>query len=271
MKIAFSTLGCPDWRWSEIYSTAKDLKFDGIEIRGVQNELYVPRAKRFNAAHLDDTIAKLKLGNMNISMLTTGIAVGARCDGISVDALSDAKEYIDLAQKLSCKYIRIMISSSPQPEAVDMEKAIELYTKMCEYGEKNGVTPLIETNGVLADSKAMAEFIEKIPSQNKGVLWDIHHPFRFFGESAATTYANIGSYVKYVHVKDSVLQDDRTVYRMMGYGDVPIYDALKLLKSGGYDSYVSLEWVKRWNPDLEEAGIVFAHFMSYITFLIGRL
>ena len=38
-----------------------------------------------------------------------------------------------------------------------------------------------------------------------------------------------------------------------------------------YDGTVSLEWVKRWNPDLEEPGIVFAHFMSYITFLMGRL
>ena len=58
---------------------------------------------------------------------------------------------------------------------------------------------------------------------------------------------------------------------MMGYGDVPVFDALKVLKENGYDGTVSLEWVKRWNPDLEEPGIVFAHFMSYITFLMGRL
>ena len=35
MKIAFSTLGCPDFDWSDIYSMAKDLGFDGIEIRGL--------------------------------------------------------------------------------------------------------------------------------------------------------------------------------------------------------------------------------------------
>ena len=32
MKLAFSTVGCPDFQWSEIYSMAKDLGFDGIEI-----------------------------------------------------------------------------------------------------------------------------------------------------------------------------------------------------------------------------------------------
>lgn len=34
MKIAFSTLGCPDFSWTDIYPMAKDFHFDGIEIRG---------------------------------------------------------------------------------------------------------------------------------------------------------------------------------------------------------------------------------------------
>ena len=35
MKVSFSTLGCPEWSWAEITSMAKDLGFDGIEIRVV--------------------------------------------------------------------------------------------------------------------------------------------------------------------------------------------------------------------------------------------
>ena len=35
MKLSFSTLGCPEWSWNEILATAKDMGFDGIEIRGV--------------------------------------------------------------------------------------------------------------------------------------------------------------------------------------------------------------------------------------------
>ena len=33
MKLAFSTVGCPDYNWTEIYSMAKDLGFQGIEMR----------------------------------------------------------------------------------------------------------------------------------------------------------------------------------------------------------------------------------------------
>lgn len=267
MKLAFSTLGCPDWKWNEIYSTAKDLKFDGIEVRGVENELFVPKIKAFDDKHIDKSIEVMKNCDLEFSMLTSGISIGED----SKTALQDAKSYIDLANKLSAKYVRIMISSHPQPEDVDMDKAISLYTQMCKYGEDKNVIPLIETNGVLADSKEMLNFMQSIKSENKGVLWDIHHPFRFFTEQPKETYSKIGEYVRYIHVKDSIINDSNLEYRMMGYGDVPIFDTLKILKENGYNGYVSLEWVKRWNPDLEGAGIVFAHFMSYITFMIDRL
>lgn len=47
MKISFSTLGCPGWSWDDMIVTAKDIGFDGVEVRGIGNELYVPNAKPF--------------------------------------------------------------------------------------------------------------------------------------------------------------------------------------------------------------------------------
>ena len=38
MKIAFSTLGCPNYDWRDIYTMAKDLGFDGIEVREISSE-----------------------------------------------------------------------------------------------------------------------------------------------------------------------------------------------------------------------------------------
>ena len=39
MKLSFSTLGCPDFNWSEIYSMARDFRFDGIEVRGIGDDI----------------------------------------------------------------------------------------------------------------------------------------------------------------------------------------------------------------------------------------
>ncbi|MEF9852645.1 MAG: hypothetical protein RR787_01525 [Hydrogenoanaerobacterium sp.] len=68
MKIAFSTLGCPGWSWDEIFATAKDLGFDGIEIRGVGSEIYAPKIKQFLPQNLDNTMQRLKNGGLQISI-----------------------------------------------------------------------------------------------------------------------------------------------------------------------------------------------------------
>ena len=51
---------------------------------------------------------------------------------------------------------------------------------------------------------------------------------------------------------------------MMGYGDVPVRQTVSQLKSAGYDGYYTFEWVKLWDKELEDGGIVFAHYANYM-------
>lgn len=265
MKLAFSTLGCPDWTFPEMMSTAKDLGFEAIEVRGIEKEVFAPFAKPFKDINIEKTKQSLKEKGLEISNLATGVCVG---DVNHIEsALGEAVVYINLAARLGVKYIRVMISNKPYAENSCIESAIVIYQKICDYAAEKGVTPLIETNAELADSKVMKQFMEDVNRENSGVLWDVHHPYRYFNETPEQTYANIGKYVKYVHVKDSVMENYKVKYKLMGKGDVPVKEALKVLKYNGFDSYITLEWVKRWCPDLEGAGIVFSHFIDYMNSL----
>ena len=67
-----------------------------------------------------------------------------------------------------------------------------------------------------------------------------------------------------MHMKDSIMQDGRARYAIMGYGDLPIEQIIGVTTAGGYDGFYSLEWLKRWDVTLEEPGIVFAHYVSYM-------
>lgn len=262
MKYVFSTLGCPDWNFKEILSAASDLGYDGVEIRGIENEVFSPFAKPFLGAFIDKSIDMLKAAKISIEMLATGVVLS----GDRKTAITEATAYVDLAVKLGVPYIRVMITNKPYPEPCDVDLAKSTYCEICRYAKGKNVIPLVETNGILADSAKMKNFIEDVIANgcdNCGVLWDVHHPYRFNNESVDTTCANIGKYVKYVHVKDSVMADGKVVYKLMGQGDVPVVDAVKALKNIGYDSCVCLEWVKRWCPDLEEPGIVFSHFSKF--------
>ena len=269
MKLAFTTAGCPGWTFDEIFAAATDLSMDGIEIRGVGDEMYAPDCTCFSPAERGKTMERMKKANMVFPALDSAAALGV--PGGSDAAGIEARAYVDLAAVLNTPYVRVMVTPRAEPTPADLDLCLENYRALCAYAVDKGVTPLLETNGVFADSASLATFMDKVGCDNVGVLWDVHHPFRYFGESPEKTVANVGKYIRHIHVKDSVLKDGMLQYRMMGYGDVPILDAMKALNAIGYEGMISLEWLKRWNPDLQEPGIVFAHYKNYMDFIFTQL
>ena len=58
MKLAFSTIGCPNWSYDEVVSTASDLGYDGFEVRGIGGEIYAPDVKQFKPENIEKTKEK---------------------------------------------------------------------------------------------------------------------------------------------------------------------------------------------------------------------
>lgn len=263
MKISFSTLGCPGWSWEEILATAKDLGFDGIEVRGIENELYVPRAKPFLTNSVDSTLERMKRLNLLIPCLTSNCCLFDKENAET--NFNEGKDFIDLAAKLHVPYVRVLGDRNPQPDkGIDMDFVAAALSRLASYAEGENVTVLVETNGALADSDKILYLLKCIKNKNVGVLWDVHHPYRFFGENPGKTYDTLREYIKFVHIKDSVVENGQIKYKMMGKGDVPVREALDILLAGGYTDFVSLEWVKRWYLELEEPGVVFSHFANFM-------
>ena len=268
MKFAFSTLGCPEWGFSDIVSTAKDFGYDGVEIRGIANEIYVPQIREFKEDMAEKTCQKLSSLGLSISCLSSACYLH-KPEAVYVE---QAKEYIDTAKRLGVPYVRVLGDTDPQPsKGVKPAEVLWRLMLLADYAGARNVSLLLETNGVFADSKRMKQFIKEVDSPNVGVLWDIHHPYRYFGETPEQTYENLGEYIRYIHVKDSMAAGDGVKYTMIGEGDVPIRGALAVLKKNGFDGYVTLEWLKRWYKDLSEPGIVFMQFINYIKMLYQSL
>lgn len=264
MKIAFSTLGCPDFDWTDIYSMAKDLGFDGIEIRGLGQDILAIHAQPFTEKQLPSTLKKLAELRLEIPCLSSGC-----CLKYAEKAEENYKEivdYITLASKLGTPFIRILADIEPEPgDEVDDEVILAALKRLIPVAEAKGVTLLIETNGVYADTARLCNLLNRVASDAVGALWDAHHPYRYAGETPGKTVQNLGAYIRYVHIKDSVVIDGVTHYRMMGEGDLPIDDIMSALRSINYEGYVSLEWVKRWAADLDDAGVVFPHFVNFMS------
>jgi sugar phosphate isomerase/epimerase len=56
----------------------------------------------------------------------------------------------------------------------------------------------------------------------------------------------------------TLLKDRR--YVLIGAGDVPVRETVRVLAAKGYRGYYSFEWEKRWHPEIEEPEISFPHY-----------
>ena len=140
----------------------------------------------------------------------------------------------------------------------------EQLKKLAPIAAQYDVTLLVETNGVYSDTRRLRALLDSVNSHKIAALWDMHHPYRFAGESPEQTVANLGELIKYVHIKDSVMENGKVVYKMMGEGDLPIQKMIEALQSIQYTGYVSLEWVKLWMPNLLDAGVVFPQYAEFM-------
>ena len=98
--------------------------------------------------------------------------------------------------------------------------------------------------------------------ENFGVLWDIQHSHRSYGENWREFFYFIRPYVKHVHIKD--YSDKKDNLTLIGDGNIPIKEIINALLLYGYGGYFSLEWEKQWHPELPDIEYGLDSFIRYI-------
>jgi fatty-acyl-CoA synthase len=99
--------------------------------------------------------------------------------------------------------------------------------------------------------------LDEVPDAAVGALWDLHHPYRV-GEQPEEVWALIGDRTLLVHVKDAVRDpSERTGWKLvlLGEGEVPVRDGLRVLQDHGYQGWLTVEWEKKWHPEIAEPEI----------------
>ncbi len=263
MKLSFSTNGWDDFDWSDFYVTAKDLQFSGIEIHDIKREVFSGKNRPFNNENIVETARKIAKMNLEIPV------IDAVCDVADPEKTSEnieeIKEYIRIAKILKCPAIRLRAGKNSTDTDAKDEPVIECIKATYREADNNGVSLLIETVGPYANTERLRNVLNVFARDNVAAAWDIHHTVRFGGESAETSIQNLGAYVLHVHIKDSEVVDGKIEYRLMGEGTLPIDDLMGALRSINYDKYISFEWIPSWLEELSDPGIVFPHFINFMS------
>lgn len=66
MKLAFSTLGCPDWTFDEVLERARDMGYQAIELRGVNGKMRADEMDVFRPENRKATMEKVRAHGLTI-------------------------------------------------------------------------------------------------------------------------------------------------------------------------------------------------------------
>ncbi|MBP1646787.1 MAG: sugar phosphate isomerase/epimerase [Bacteroidetes bacterium] len=271
MKLAFSTLGCPRWTLDKIIRSAGSYGFQGVEVRGLQDDLDITRRAEFTTG-ATPTLRQLRDNDVEIACFSSSVMLSNSDTGSSEKSLDELTRYAELCVAFETPYIRIFggsIGSVPRQSA--LETAITELSKMADIARDAGIAILVETHDDWMRADHMKSLMTAVSSDAIGLLWDVNHPFMFLGEAPATTWRETGAWVRHTHWKDSK-RNPRAKHGfepvLMGDGDLPHQEIYEVLKGGSYSGYLSLEWEKRWHPEIPEPEVAFPQYVEYMKKLL---
>jgi sugar phosphate isomerase/epimerase len=260
--IAFSTLGCPAWSWKEVLDQAERLGYAAIELRGVAGEMDLPKVPELSGTRLAETKKELAARGLVISDLGSSANMHQKDAAAREKQFDEGRRFIDLAQAMGVKYVRMFPDKVPEGEARDevVRRVVEGFQKMAAHAKPAGVVVLVESHGDFTSSPDLERILRGVDSDAFALLWDAHHTFVAGKEQPAQTYAALRRWIRHTHLKDSVPAGADRRYVLTGTGEVPVKQQVKVLAGAGYPGYYCFEWEKKWHPEIEDPEVAFPHF-----------
>src|SRR3954452_13866642 len=104
MKLAYSTLASPGWTWQQSIQAAKDLGYNGIEWRLVDNQTVSANFSTALAREIRDTVAD---AGLEICALDSGISLAHAPGEVRERNLREAEGMLSVAQEMGTSILRI--------------------------------------------------------------------------------------------------------------------------------------------------------------------
>jgi sugar phosphate isomerase/epimerase len=257
-RIAFSTLAFPDVSLATAASSGRAWGYAGIELRLIDGELIDPSMPGPARAEVKRTVAAagLPIVAVDSSIRLTGAEPGP-----------ELRQFLELASDWESPLIRVFggpLAENGASRQAQLAGAARVLEASVPIAERLGVAIGVETHDAFSASSVVAELLAMVPSSSVGAVWDSHHPYRT-GEQPAEVYQNLTPRILLMQVKDARRAPERAdgwQLVPLGAGEVPVREMLRLLQSGGYQNWISVEWEKRWHPEIEEPQIALPQHLT---------
>jgi sugar phosphate isomerase/epimerase len=249
MRLAFSTLAFPAAPLATALSLGRSWGYDGVELRLIDGELIDPSMPATAVASVRRAAAEAHLPI---------VAVDSSIRLTGEDPGPDLRRLLELASEWESPLVRVFggtLAADAKTRRNQFAAAARVLAASLPAAERLGVRIGVETHDAFSASSVVAELLALVDSPWAGAVWDSHHPHRM-GERPAEVYANLAGRILLAQVKDARRAPDRAdgwQLVPLGEGEVPVREMLERLLAGGYEDWISVEWEKRWHPEIADA------------------
>ena len=259
MKLCFSTLGCHDLSLDEILMLAQRHGIHALEVRGVHGEMSNSKIKDFQSDCLDVTLKKFEEAQVKPWILGTSCKFHDK--NKRQEMIQKGKEEIQLASMCHFQGIRVFGDKIAGDETECVDEVGKAMDELCAFASKLNIKVFLEVHGDFNTIDRLNRVIEHITHQESfGLIWDIYHTHKSYGTSWRDFYEAMKQWICHVHIKDCI--QEKLV--LPGAGELGIVEIMNALCEAEYDGYFSLEWERKWFPELEPLDTALQYFERLI-------
>lgn len=269
MKLGFTTLGCPDWDLDTICKKGRAFGYDGVDFRGLQEEIDVTVLPAFTTG-IADTERKFADAGLRVCGISSSIGV---CEAENLESnLEEARRTIPVAAALGVETIRVFGRGSAETQSREAlaDAGKRTMEAILELDGASDFKWMFETHDLWISARDCRLLLDGIPNKAFGALWDIGHTSRVGRETPAESYRALEGRIYGVHIKDAVYDTmhpeamkDGWRYVTPGTGELPLAEAVGLLEHGGFDGWVIFEHEKRWHRELPDPEEIFPECVAW--------
>ncbi|HEY7417563.1 MAG TPA: sugar phosphate isomerase/epimerase family protein [Ktedonobacteraceae bacterium] len=267
MKLAFSTLACPQWSIQQIIDHAASMGYQGIELHILDGKELDPVR---DADKIKRAVEQSCARGIEICALDTPCTFNQASLDARFEQVEKLRQWIRLAHELHIPILRVFGGESvtmPYPHMRTIERyVVEALCQVVLEAEEACVIIALETHDAFSSARSVASVLKQVKSPFIGAVWNSQYPYRA-GESVDDVGRLLGEDIALVHVKDARRighHGERWQATLLGEGELPIQEQLHMLQQMEYQGYVSVKWGKKWHPDIPEPEIALPQHIRWL-------
>lgn len=254
MKIALSTLGCPELSLPDAARLASAQGYAGLELRSAPSGTIGVAASAGDRRSWRAALAAADVQAVAIASYVKLCDTTVDDETVIGAAVAEAR----LAHDLGAPWLRVFPGGTrgvPCPPEVETRAGRRL-AAIVAGSEDLGVKIAVETHDSNPTARDVLRLINSSGCEQVSVIWDALHTW-LGGEPPEDTIRLLGDRLAYLQVKDVASREDLAPLAL-GEGVLPISQCVALARNADPDGWVSWEYERAWHPEapsLREIGL----------------